>query len=358
MPEPYADLPAPDRSRFLTELRRILSEPDPEQAERHRRELVDRMRGKYPDVASWLEARSTTAQLDTDPAAMADLECDPERIAALEGRVVLIKYGGNAMIDEARKQGVIADICALKNLGALPVVVHGGGPVISELLGEVGVETPFVGGHRKTDRDAMGYVEMALSGKVNSGIVKLIGCHGYRAVGLSGKDGGLVTAVKRVHSEHDAGRERRTDLGQVGDVVHVDTHLLRTLLAADYIPVLAPIGVGRDLEDYNINADMFAGHVAAALDAAAFIVLTDVKGIYLDIDDPASLIPAFTAHAARSEVGRIIRGGMIPKVESCLIALDGGVGEARIVSGMEDHALLTALLTSEQAGTTIRKNHE
>jgi acetylglutamate kinase len=359
MPDLFDDLPEEDKSWVLDELRAILSEPDPEQAETKRRDLASRLREGHPAMASWIEdPNRPVAPASRQPAVLEELDYDPRRAQDLRGRIVVIKYGGNAMVDDARKQSVIADICTLRHLGVVPVVVHGGGPVISELLGEVGVETPFVGGHRKTDRDAMGYVEMALSGKVNSEIVKLIGFHGHRSVGISGKDGGLVTAVKRIHRVREAGRERRSDLGQVGDVASVDTHLLKTLLAGGYIPVIAPIGVGSDLEDYNINADMFAGHIAAALDAAVFMVLTDVDGIYLDIDDPRTLIPEFTPHAARDEIGRIIIGGMIPKIESCLIALDGGVAEARIVNGMTEHSLLTALLTPARTGTTLRESHE
>jgi len=355
MPRPFDQLDAQDQTWVMSELREILAEPDPGRAEQRRRELADRLRDGHPEVAAWIEdTGAATAETERHPA-LVDVAVDDGRAARLRGRVVLVKYGGNAMIDETRKQDVIADICALKSLGTAPVVVHGGGPVITELLAEVGVETPFVGGHRKTDREAMAYVEMALSGKVNSDIVKLIGCHGYRAVGLSGKDGSMVTAKKRIHRVREGGRVRRSDLGQVGDVTAVDTHLLQTLIAADYIPVVAPIGVGADLDDYNINADMFAGHLAAALDAAALVLLTDVDGVYLDLDDPATLIPEFTPHAARGEIGRIIQGGMIPKIESCLIALDGGVREARIVSGMSERALLKALLTDERTGTTIRE---
>jgi acetylglutamate kinase len=358
MPQPFDQLSSEDQSWVMDELRAILREPDPDRAEERRRDLATRLRAGHPSMAAWIEDTPAAATETERHSALGAVAVKPERAERLRGRVVLVKYGGNAMIDEDRKHGVIADVCALKSLGAVPVIVHGGGPVISELLDEVGMETPFVGGHRKTDRDAMGYVEMALSGKVNSEIVKLITCHGYRSVGISGKDGGLVTAAKRIHEVREGDRVRRSDLGQVGDVTSVDTHLLKTLLAAGYIPVIAPIGVGDDLEDYNINADMFAGHVAAAVDAAAFIVLTDVAGVFLNLDDPATLIPEFTPHAARDEIGRIIRGGMIPKIESCLVALEGGVGEARIISGMTEHALLTALLTDERTGTTIRERHE
>jgi acetylglutamate kinase len=358
MPRPFDRLDARERFRVMEELRAILREPEPAAAARRRKALADDLRAEHPDAAAWIEGATVEKARTTRHSSLEDIGADPHRVERLRGATVLIKYGGNAMVDEELKQSVIADICALKSIGAVPVVVHGGGPVITRLLGEVGVETPFIGGHRKTDREAMGYVEMALSGKVNSEIVKLIGCHGYRSVGISGKDGGLVTAKKRIHRVKDAGRVRRSDLGQVGDVAAVDTHLLVTLLDAGYIPVIAPIGVGVDLEDYNINADMFAGHVAAALEASAMIVLTDVDGVFLDIDDPESLIPEFTPHAAREEIGRIIRGGMIPKIESCLIALEGGVGEARIVNGTAEHSLLTALLTAERTGTTIREHHD
>lgn len=358
MPQPFDHLDREDQSLVMQELRAILSEPDPKAADRRRRELARRFREDHPEMAAWIEGATAEEAETARHSSLESIDVDPDRVERLRGEIVVVKYGGNAMVDEERKQSVIGDICALRSLGVVPVVVHGGGPVISELLEEVGMETPFIAGHRKTDREAMSYVEMALSGKVNSEIVKLITCHGYRSVGISGKDGGLVTAAKRIHRVQEADRVRRSDLGQVGDVTAVDTHLLDSLLRAGYIPVVAPIGAGADLEDYNINADMFAGHVAAALDAAALIVLTDVDGIFLDLEDPATLIPEFTPHAARDEIGRIIRGGMIPKIESCLIALDGGVGEARIVNGMTGHSLLTALLTPAKTGTTIREHHD
>ncbi len=358
MPQPFDQLDEEDQNWVMGELREIMREPDPARAEIKRRQLADKLRDRHPSVAAWIEEPEPAQHGGDRHPALADLEVDADRAEALRGEVVLVKYGGNAMIDDDRKQSVIADICALKSLGVQPIVVHGGGPVISELLREVGVETPFVGGHRKTGRDAMGYVEMALSGKVNSEIVKFISCHGYRAVGISGKDGGLVTAEKRIHRVREGDRVHRSDLGQVGDVTSVDSHLLEVLLAADYIPVVAPIGVGSDLEDYNINGDLFAGHVAAALDAAAFVILTDVDGVFLNLEDPTTLIHDFTPHAAREEIGRIIRGGMIPKIESCLAAIEGGVSAARIVNGMTERALLVALLTDRRTGTTIQEHHD
>ncbi|MFH2052010.1 MAG: acetylglutamate kinase [bacterium] len=353
MPLPFDKLDPRDQEKVQAELRAILREPDRHVAERRRRALARTLRPDYPDVADWVEDDAPATRTEQDHPVLAGLPINKQKVDALRDRTVLIKYGGNAMVDEALKQEVIADICILKSLGAVPVVVHGGGPAISKLLGEVGLESRFIAGHRKTDRRVMGYVEMALSGKVNSEIVKLIGFHGFKSVGISGKDGGLVTARKRIHRVREGGKVRRSDLGQVGDVESIQPDLVHTLAEGGYIPVIAPIGVGDDLEDYNINADMFAGHMAAALDAAAMVALTDVDGLLLDKDDPATLIPEITAHAAREESGRIIQGGMIPKVEACLAALEGGVPRAHIVNGMTPHSLLTVLLTDRKCGTTI-----
>lgn len=345
------------REKTLAELRDILSEPDPESAHQRRKELADRLRPHAPEVAEWIENNGNGDDEGHTPT-NSERGFVSDKVDHIRNRVVLVKYGGNAMVDDAAKQHVISSICTLKELGAKPVVVHGGGPVISELLGKVGVKSRFVAGHRKTDPTVMGYVEMALSGKVNSEIVKLISFNGYRSVGLSGKDGGMVTATKRIHRERQGKKVRRSDLGQVGDVQNVNTDLVHVLLENDYIPVIAPIGVGEDLQDYNVNADMFAGHMAGALGAVAYVVLTDVAGIYIDIDQPESLIPEFTAHAAQEEFGRIIQGGMIPKVESCLIALEQGVDAAYIVNGMEENHMLKVLLTNETSGTRIIPNHE
>jgi acetylglutamate kinase len=358
MPNPFDELNEEERDHVLDRLREILRHPDRQEAEKRRRALADELAADHPSVAAWVAEDEPAAEARDEHPVLSKLDVEPARVRELEGRLVVVKYGGNAMVDEQAKQNVIGDVCALKHVGAVPVIVHGGGPAISELLGEVGVESHFVEGHRKTDRSMMGYVEMALSGKVNSEIVKLIGFNGYKSVGISGKDGALVTARKRIHTVREAGNLRRSDLGQVGDVESIDTDLLDTLVKGGYIPVVAPIGVGEDLEDYNINADMFAGHVAAALKAAAYVALTDVDGIFIDKDDPSTLIPEFSAYSARDEIGRIVQGGMIPKVESCLIALEGGVSRAHIVNGMSEHALLAALLTKRPGGTTLRAEHD
>lgn len=282
------------------------------------------------------------------------ITADTRRLEALQGVIVLVKYGGNAMINERVKHGIISDIITLKRAGAIPVVVHGGGPVIRELLDKVGMESEFVEGHRKTDTETMGYVEMALSGNVNSEIVNLINASGLKAVGLSGKDGGMVTARKRTHTVTLDGKEDEIDLGHVGDVDRIDTGLIHTLIADDYIPVLSPIAAGDDLDDYNVNADMFAGHMAGALQAAHYVAMTDVDGLLRVTDEPSSLIDEITVAEAQEEIGNTIRGGMIPKVESAIIALKEGVGSAHIINGTQSHSLLRELLTSDRSGTLIQ----
>ncbi len=259
------------------------------------------------------------------------------------------------MVDEDVKKGVVEDITSLKKLGAIPVIVHGGGRAIKALMEKVGLESEFIGGHRKTDAEAMRYVEMALSGSVNSDLVKLINGTEYKAVGLSGKDGGMVIAQKRMHQLTVDGQSQEVDLGFVGDVKAINTDLIYTLFEADYIPVISPVSLGEDLNDYNINADMFAGHLAGALEAAHYLALTDVDGLLTDIDDPSSLVREMPLEKAESEIGNLIQGGMIPKIESCIIALEEGVQSAHIINGMAEHSILKELLTKERAGTLIHK---
>lgn len=284
------------------------------------------------------------------------LTMDPNLQRELSGQIVLIKYGGNAMVDDQIKQNVITDIVELKKLNITPVIVHGGGPAIQKLLGQVGVESEFIGGHRKTDKEAISYVEMALSGSVNGEIVKLINQAGCKAVGLSGKDGGMVTARKRRHEVEINGKTQKVDLGHVGDVASIQTDLVSSLIDDGYVPVIAPIGVGEDLKDYNINADMFAGHMAGALKANHYLALTDVDGLLADLDDPESLIRSMTADEARAQIGQTVDGGMIPKVESCLIALEEGVEKAHIINGTKPHTIFQELLTQERCGTLITNN--
>jgi len=290
---------------------------------------------------------------DSEPLKDVPLNPDLQLLKQLKGKIVLLKYGGNAMVEESAKKQVMDQVAILKKLGILPVIVHGGGPVIKHLLEEVGIESIFVEGHRKTDRQAMGYVEMALSGQVNGSIVNELNSRGFKAVGLSGKDAGMVTAVRRTHEIRNEGKTEQVDLGHVGNVLSIDPDLVLTLVDKGYIPVIAPIGVGEDLLDYNINADMFAGHLAGALKADAFVALTNVDGLMTDPDDPNTLIEILTAEEVESLMGTTIKGGMMPKIEACLVALNKGVQHTHIINGMKEATLLTKLLTRRACGTTI-----
>jgi acetylglutamate kinase len=268
---------------------------------------------------------------------------------------ILVKYGGNAMKSDELKNSVTEDIAALKSIGFKPVLVHGGGPAIAETLDMAGIVSEFIGGHRKTDIDAIKFVEMALKGKVNTELIKLLNSKGQKAVGLSGKDANMVIAKKRTHSVKVDNKTTEIDLGQVGDADEIDTSLIDVLLDNDYIPVVAPLGIGRDYETYNINADMFAGNLAGALKVDDFVVLTDVDGLREDKDNPSTLIEEINSDRVKAEMGNIIQGGMLPKMESCLIALETGVKNAHIINGMEKHSLLTLLLSDKKIGTLIKK---
>lgn len=272
-----------------------------------------------------------------------------------KGDIVAIKYGGNAMTDQTIKQRVVEDICQLKLIGFRPVVIHGGGPVIQQTLDVAGIESTFIDGHRKTTPEAMKYVEMALRGQVNGDLVRLINLSGQKAIGLSGKDAAMVSAKKRKHVDNTGNMPKEVDLGSVGDVEEIDTSLIHLLLQNDYIPVVAPIGFCEDGKDYNINADMFAGHLAGALKAFSYIVLTNVNGLLADRHEPDSLLRDIPAGELSQHIGKSIEGGMIPKVESCQIAIQKGVHSAKIINGTTPHSLLDALLKEEPVGTQITR---
>jgi len=267
-------------------------------------------------------------------------------IRAFAGKTLVIKYGGHAQIDEVFKAGFAEDVVLMKYIGLNPVIVHGGGPQISDMMKRLGKEPRFVDGVRVTDKETMEIVEMVLGGVINKEIVELISRHGGRAVGVSGKDGRLITA-KPVKA---AGR-KRVDLGQVGDVDSIDPQILVDLTSNRYIPVIAPIGVGRDGATYNINADLVAGAVARAVKAEKLVVLTDVAGI---LDRRGSLVPTLS----RKDIQRLIKSGtitsgMLPKVQACLAAVEGGVAKAHIIDGRVPHALLLEIFTKEGIGTEI-----
>ena len=272
------------------------------------------------------------------------------------GKTVVIKYGCNAMINEDLKKKVIQDIILMKYVGMKPVVVHGGGPDITSFLKKVGKETEFVSGLRVTDKETVTIAEMVLVGKINTDIVSLLNAQGVTAVGLSGKDGDLIKAKKHLAVVHENGVTKKVDIGFVGDVTKINTEVLNTLLDNGYIPVIAPIGVGKDNESFNINADYVAAEVAGALQAEKLLLLTDIEGIYADYHDKSSLISTLTRKEAQSMIEEgAIAGGMIPKVEACLRALEAGANKTHIIDGRQPHSLLLEVFTPEGIGTEVVK---
>jgi acetylglutamate kinase len=269
-------------------------------------------------------------------------------IRAFWGKTLVIKYGGAAMEQAALKEQFAKDVLLLRLVGIRPVIVHGGGPQIGALMKRLGKEPRFVGGMRVTDEETIEIVEMVLVGKINKEIVGLINHHGGRAVGLSGKDGNLIRARKRLHRLPDGAL---VDIGLVGEVEAVDPEPIRLLEENGFIPVIAPVGVGAGGETYNINADLVAGDVAAALRAEKLIHLTDVQGI--NGEDGRHVSTLTRLEAERLIKAGVIDGGMLPKVESSLRALEGGAQKAHIIDGRVPHAILLEVLTKEGIGTEI-----
>ncbi len=262
------------------------------------------------------------------------------------GKTVVVKYGGAAMTDPALQHSVMKDLVLLHYVGVHVVVVHGGGPKISEMMERLGEKPEFVGGLRVTGEATMEIVQMVLIGLVGQELVSLLNAEGGRAVGLSGKDAKLITASKK-HSDEG-------DLGFVGEVECIDTKLIDVLNDAGYIVVLSPVGVGSDSESYNINADTVASEVAAALQAEKLIVLTDVAGVLRDVEDSSSLISVMNTARARQLISDgTVSKGMIPKVEAAVEAIDNGVTSAHLIDGRVQHSLLVELFTEEGVGTMI-----
>ncbi|MAA75800.1 MAG: acetylglutamate kinase [Salinisphaeraceae bacterium] len=271
-------------------------------------------------------------------------------IKRFAGRTIVIKYGGNAMTDAALKAGFARDVVLMKLVGMNPVVVHGGGPQIGELLRRLGKETRFVGGMRVTDAETMDVVEMVLGGLVNKEIVALINQHGGRAVGLSGKDAGLIRARKL---EPAAGEDDElVDLGFAGQVSSIDPEIVHRLDEDNFIPVIAPIGLGDDNRSYNINADLVAGTLAAVLQAEKLMLLTNTPGV---LDKQGQLMTGLKPAQVESLIGDgTISGGMLPKIRCALDAVASGVRAAHIVDGRVEHAVLLELFTDAGVGTLIR----
>ncbi len=276
-------------------------------------------------------------------------------IQRFAGRVFVVKYGGHAMIDEKLKRSFARDVCLLRAVGIHVVVVHGGGPQINQTLRDMGIKSTFRGGHRVTDDATMNVVEMVLGGQVNSEIVGLIAGQGGRAVGLSGKDALLLTASRKapVDATAENGENILVDLGRVGVVEMVRPQVLIDLFSKGYIPVVAPIARSEDGEALNVNADTAAGRIASALLAAKFVLMTDVEGVK---DSAGNLTRSLYAKQAREMIAQeVITGGMIPKVECALAAVEGGVEKVHIVDGRVVHALLLEIFTDQGIGSEIRK---
>jgi acetylglutamate kinase len=273
-------------------------------------------------------------------------------------KTIVIKYGGSTMEEERMKRSFALDVVLLKYIGLNPVVVHGGGPQIGEMLTKIGKKSQFVEGMRVTDEETMGVVEMVLVGKVNKEIVSLINQQGGKAVGLSGKDGRLITA-KKLRLTKSRGKDEKPeiiDIGMVGEVKAINPGVIQTLEKENFIPVIAPVGVGEEGETYNINADLVAGKIASALKAEKLILLTDVEGV---MDGRRRLVPNLDAKQAKRLITqKVISSGMIPKVNCCLDALEGGVAKTHIIDGRVEHAILLEIFTDIGIGTQIYKETE
>lgn len=276
-------------------------------------------------------------------------------IKKFHGKIIVIKYGGHAMVNDELKQAVMTDIVLMKFVGMHPVIVHGGGPDISKMMARLGKDPEFVNGLRVTDKETMEIVEMVLVGKINKEIVTQINQLGGRAIGLCGKDADLFQARKKVAEMRRAdGTREQLDIGYVGEITRVNPEIVRTAFREGYIPVIAPTAVGVSGESYNINADIVAGKLAAALGANKLVLLTDVEGILTRTRDKDSLISVLRMSKVEAlKKAGVISGGMIPKVDACLDALRAGVNRTHILDGRVPHAILLEIFTDEGVGTMV-----
>lgn len=279
-------------------------------------------------------------------------------IQRFHGKTIVVKYGGNAMIEPDLENSFARDIVLLKTVGLNPVVVHGGGPQIGELLARIGKQSEFIDGMRVTDGETMDVVEMVLGGLVNKSIVNLINQNGGRAIGLTGKDGSLIRARKLLLSKiNEKGKPEKVDIGQVGEVASIKTDVLEMVIGSDFIPVIAPVGVGDEGESYNINADLVAGKVAEALKAEKLILLTNIPGV---MDKNKKVLTGLSTTDVDALIADgTIYGGMLPKIACALDAVRGGVASAHIIDGRVPHATLLEVFTDEGMGTLItNKKHK
>jgi acetylglutamate kinase len=309
-------------------------------------DLPTHSKSERPDAMSILNERAHTI-------AHVLIEALPY-IRRFRGKTIVIKYGGNAMVDETLKQGFARDVVLMKLVGINPVIVHGGGPQIGSLLKRLGKVSEFVQGMRVTDAETMDVVEMVLGGLVNKEIVNFINRHGGSAVGLTGKDGDLIRARKLLlrRDAPELAEPEIIDIGHVGEVESVDAAVVHMLVKGDFIPVIAPIGVGEDGRSYNINADLVAGKIAEVLKAEKLLLLTNTAGL---LDAEGHLIPELDVGRVHALIKEgVIAGGMLPKVQCALDAVHGGVKSAHIIDGRVEHAVMLDLFTDEGVGTLIR----
>ena len=271
-------------------------------------------------------------------------------------KVIVVKFGGNAMGKKEYISSFAEDIVLLQQVGMLPIVVHGGGPQIGEMLSKLKIKTEFIDGLRVTDSETIDVVEMVLSGVTNKSIVTAISNAGAKAVGISGKDGNLITAKRlmKIDENSDSNVERAIDLGFVGVPKKIDTQVIKALINEKMIPVIAPVGMGEDGLTYNINADTATGAISASMKASRMIMLTDVSGV---LDEKGKLIPELTINEALDLIkNKVVVGGMIPKLRTCIDAVEGGAEASVIMDGRMPHSLLLELFTEHGVGTIIRKN--
>ena len=276
-------------------------------------------------------------------------------INIFQDNIIVLKYGGNAMVNDSLKESVMQDVLLMKSVGIKPVIVHGGGPFINDMLTDLNIKTEFKKGLRVTDDAVMNVAEMVLSGQVNKDIVKHYNKIGGKAVGISGKDGNLIKVKKKYIEEHsDKGEIRQVDIGLVGEIETIDPALVTLLIDNDFVPVISPVAADMNGDTYNVNADYVAGEIAGAIGADKFILLTDTKGVYEDKDDESTLLAELTLAQVKEHIeSGVISEGMIPKVECCSHALRKGVRQAHIVDGRIKHSLLLELFFDAGIGTMI-----
>ncbi|MDD7408182.1 MAG: acetylglutamate kinase [Anaerovoracaceae bacterium] len=274
-------------------------------------------------------------------------------IKKFNGKTFVIKYGGSVMENQDLKKKFIEDVALLKLVGINIVIVHGGGKRINAMLDKVDMDVKFINGQRVTDEDVMKIVEMVLSGSVNKDLSACLSAHGIHAVGLSGRDSRLLIAEKKLTKGKDG---ETIDLGYVGNIVKVNKNILNDLIAADYVPIISPVASGEKGETFNVNADTAAGAIAGALGAEKLILLSDIKGLYKDINDESSFISSIDIKTTREYIEKgIIAGGMIPKMQCCMDALNDGAGQVAIIDGRVEHSLLIELFTHAGSGTMVTR---